>query len=201
MNEGIRSNDKPVEKGLSHRKKLIANTLNAMWKIHKLQPNDVLAYVSDKLEKVKWTVSWNEYIMAEKTAERWSDRISSVSFLDSQFVQNNDFLASKIDDYAKETDQQVELFKKFLILEIIKSIKKIKNNTSINYKQNFVNLRCDYELPSLVIQAAKKSNINPNSIFAEKSGVVIWVGEWERAEYTDWYQQPRKTFDLTWKKE
>ena len=65
--------------------------------------------------------------MAEMASERWANQISSVSFLDHPLAGNNNFLATKTDAYEKDTDQQVELFKKFLTLEILQEIRKIKN--------------------------------------------------------------------------
>lgn len=161
--------------GVSGKQLLIAHTLNVIWKIQKLNPDDAYRYVSDKLEKEKETVSIKEYKMAEKGSERRAGRISSASFLDSPLHEN------------------VALFKKFLTLEIIKQIKKIKKDKWLDLK--VVSIFCDNLLPMPVGNAAKKSNIDPKSISAEKSGVMIYL-EPAKAVYKDWLEKPRERFDL-----
>lgn len=45
--------EREISTSLSGKKLFIANTLNAIWKIYKLNPNDAFMYVSDKLKKTK----------------------------------------------------------------------------------------------------------------------------------------------------
>lgn len=187
--------EREISTSLSGKKLFIANTLNAIWKIYKLNPNDAFMYVSDKLKKNKGTVTPKEYKIAEKASERWADQISSVSFMDRPLV--NDFLVAKVNAYGKETDQQIDLFKKFLTLEIIQTIRKVKKEKQHPTSQRCINLYCDDCLPEEVVSAAKKSNIDPKSISAYKSGVRINLDKVE-AYSTDWYQQPYKMFDLEW---
>jgi hypothetical protein len=61
---------------------------------------------------------------------------------------------------------QEDLFKGFLTFYIIQAIIERKKNSTI---RQIVMINGDYNLPDLVVRAAKSSNINPKSIHVYKS--------------------------------
>ncbi len=76
-------------------------------------------------------------------------------------------MASKTNSIAEINDENIELFKKFMTLYIVQKIRETHKMPSQYAK--VVNIKGDYNLPTIVVKAAKNSNINPQSIHVYKS--------------------------------
>lgn len=177
---------------LSAPKKVIFDIAMQLGQIDKLDRNNVLIYITNKIEKIKGKILPREYLMAEKTAQYRCEQVWSFAFLDHPIASmgspvGNNFIASKVGSIDNTDIIQQNLFKEFLTFYVIQDIINRKKDVA---SRQIINLSWDYSLPDVVAKSAKYAHIDPKSIHVYKSWIRIDLEEWTITR-KDWYQQPR----------